>query len=81
MASASDSESASAIASAWAKSFVEVVQTKPAGINPLLEINFIQGQDMPVKRAVSMGVYIFSGALLGGTLLAFGLLFFDRKEV
>ena len=81
MASASDPESASAIASAWAKSFVEVVQAKPAGINPLLEINFTQGQDMPVKRAVSMGVYIFSGTLLGGTLLAFGLLFFDRKEV
>jgi len=80
LANDSNSETASAIASAWAKSFVEVVHSKPAGISPLLEINFTQGQDLPVKRAVPVGVYIFSGALLGAALLAFGLLFFDRKE-
>jgi len=80
LASASDRETASAIASAWAKSFVEVVQAKPSGISKLLEINFTQGQDLPVERAVPLGVYIFGGALLGAALLAFGLLFFDRKE-
>ncbi len=80
LASATDPETASAVASAWAKSFVDAVQAKPAGISTLLEINFTQGQDLPVERAISVGVYVFSGALLGAALLAFGLLFFDRKE-
>jgi hypothetical protein len=59
---------------------VEAVQAKPAGISTLLEINFAQGQNLPVKRAVSAGEYVFSGALLGAVLVAFGLLFFDWKE-
>ncbi len=80
LANASDPQIASAIASAWAKSFVEAVQAKPAGISKLLEINFTQENDLPVKRTVSMGVYVFGGALLGVVLLAFGLLFFDQKE-
>ncbi len=80
LASAPDPETASAIASAWAKSFVEAVQAKPAGISTLLEVNITQGQDLPVGRTVSMGVYVFGGALLGTVILAFGLLFFDRKE-
>jgi uncharacterized protein involved in exopolysaccharide biosynthesis len=80
LANAPDSETASAIASAWAESFVEAVQAKPAGISTLLEINFAQGQNLPVKRAVSAGEYVFSGALLGAVLVAFGLLFFDWKE-
>ncbi len=80
LASAPDPGTASAIASAWAGSFVEAVQAKPAGISTLLEINFTQEQDLPVGRTVSMGVYVFGGALLGAALLAFGLLFFDRKE-
>jgi uncharacterized protein involved in exopolysaccharide biosynthesis len=80
LANASEMATASVIASAWAKSFVEAVQAKPAGINTLLKINLTQEQDLPVKRAASIGAYIFSGALLGMTLLAFGLLFFDRKE-
>ena len=81
LANAPDPEPASEIASAWAGSFVNAVEAKPAGISTLLEINLTQGQDLPVKRAVSMGVYVFCGAVLGVVLLAFGLLFFDRKEV
>jgi len=80
LADAPDPDSASAMASAWASSFVEVIKTKPAGISTFLEINFTQGQDLPVKRAVSAGVYIFGGALLGAALLAFGLLFTGLKE-
>ncbi len=80
LADAPDPATASAIASVWAQVFVDQVQSKPAGISTLLEINLTQGQDLPVKRAVSMGVYVFSGALLGTVLLAFGMLFFDRKE-
>jgi uncharacterized protein involved in exopolysaccharide biosynthesis len=80
LADAPDPETASALASAWGKTFVEVVQTKPAGINSLLEINFTQQQDLPIRRVVSIGIYVFIGALLGITLLMLVLLFFDRKN-
>lgn len=80
LASASDPEIASGIATAWAKSFVQVVETKPAGISKLLEINFTQENDLPMKRTVSMGGYVFGGALLGVFIFAFGLLFFNRKD-
>jgi hypothetical protein len=79
-ADAEDPETASTIASAWAKSFLKAVRAKPAGINTLLEVNFTQEYDLPVKRSVSVGMYIFNGTLLGAALLAFGLLFFDQKE-
>ena len=81
LADASDPHTATMIASAWAKSFVETIQAKPAGISTFLEVNFTQGQDLPVRRSISMGVYVFCGSLLGAALLAFGVLFFDRKEV
>ena len=80
LASDSDPLVASRVASAWASSFVEAVEVKPAAISKLVEINYTQKYDLPVKRNVSTGVYIFGGALLGAVLLALGLLFFDRKE-
>ena len=81
LADASNPSTAAAIASAWAKSFVEAVQAKPAGISTFLEVNFTQAQDLPVSRAVSMGVYVFCGGLLRAAIFAFGVLFIDRKVV
>ena len=80
LANAADPAGASALASAWASAFVEEIQSKPAGISPLLEVNFTQQQNLPVSRAVSLGIYVFSGALVGVTLLALILLFLDRKK-
>jgi uncharacterized protein involved in exopolysaccharide biosynthesis len=80
LADASNPGTASALASAWAGAFVDELQSKPAGISALLEINFTQQQDLPITRSVSLGIYVFCGALLGITLLALGLLFFDRKN-
>jgi uncharacterized protein involved in exopolysaccharide biosynthesis len=80
LADASAPDSAAALASAWAGAFVEELQSKPAGISPLLEVNYTQQQNLPVGRAVSMGIYVFSGALLGIALLALALLFFDWKN-
>ena len=80
LADAPDRGTASALASAWAGAFVADIQSKPAGISPLIEVNYTQQQDLPITRAVSMGDYIFSGALLGITLLVIALLFFDRKN-
>jgi len=80
LANADNPADATLAASAWANSFVQAIQEKPAGISALLEINYTQAQDLPVNRAVSMGVYIFGGAVAGAALLALGLLFFDRKD-
>jgi hypothetical protein len=79
LADAPDPVNASALASAWARAFVEELQSKPAGISPLLEINFTRQQDLPISRTVSLGIYVFGGALLGISSLALILLFFDRK--
>jgi uncharacterized protein involved in exopolysaccharide biosynthesis len=80
LADAPEPESASELASAWAGAFVEELQSRPAGISALLEINFTRQQDLPVSRSVSLGIYVFCGALLGISLLAFILLFFNRKN-
>ncbi len=80
LASAPDRAVASRIASAWAGAFVAELQSRPAGISPLLEINFTEQQDLPVTRTASLGIYVFAGALLGIVLLALGLLFFDRTN-
>ncbi len=79
-ADAATPEAASLIASDWAKAFVGEVQSKPAGINPLLEVNYTQQQDLPVDRTLSLGIYIFCGSLLGVSFLVFLLLFIDIKK-
>jgi uncharacterized protein involved in exopolysaccharide biosynthesis len=60
LADAPDPGTASSLASAWAAAFVGELQSKPAGVSPLLEINFTQQQNLPVRRAVSLGIYVFS---------------------
>ncbi len=80
LADAAQPETASALASAWAGAFVDVLHSKPPGISPLLEINFTQQQDLPVTRAVSLGLYLFCGSLVGIAVLAFIFLFFDEKK-
>ena len=80
LADAPDPGTASALASAWAGAFVGELRSKPAGISALLEINFTQQQNLPIRRAVSTGMYVFGGALLGITLLMLVLLFFDWKN-
>ena len=80
LANASTSGAASELASAWASAFVEEVNTKPAGISKILEINFTQKQDLPIFRTVSMGAYVFGGSLIGAALLALVLLFFHEEK-
>jgi uncharacterized protein involved in exopolysaccharide biosynthesis len=80
LADAPDPETAAALASAWAGAFVQELQSKPSGISTLLEINFTQQQNLPIGRAVSMGIYLFSGTMLGIALLMLVMLFFDWKH-
>ena len=80
LADARTPAAASELASAWASAFVEEVNTRPAGISTILEINFTQKQDLPIFRTVSMGAYIFGGSLIGATLLALALLIFNGEK-
>jgi uncharacterized protein involved in exopolysaccharide biosynthesis len=80
LADAPNPGSASELASAWARAFVGEIQSKPAGISALLEVNFTQQQNLPISKAVSLGIYVFSGALLGIALLALVLLFFNWQK-
>lgn len=80
LADAPDPGTASALASAWAGAFVGELQSKPAGISALLEINFTQQQNLPTQKAASLGIYVFSGSLLGITLLMLFLLLLDWKH-
>jgi len=80
LADAPDPGTAYALASAWAGAFVGELQSKPAGISALLEINFTQQQNLPTQKAASLGIYVFSGSLLGITLLMLFLLLLDWKH-
>jgi hypothetical protein len=71
---------ASEIASAWAKSFYSALQDRGPGVSPFLQTRLGQVDDLPVQRKIPLVVFTFSGAIIGATLLAFLLLFFDRKE-
>ncbi len=79
LAEGANPETASKLASAWAEAFVAEVRSRPAAISPLDEVNFTQQQDLPIFRTASLGLYVFSGALLGIALLALILLFFGGK--
>jgi hypothetical protein len=79
-ADAQDRVTSSAIASAWARSFYGALQDRGPGVSQFLQTSLSQVENLPGQRKVSMGVFIFSGALIGAVLLAFLLLFFDRKE-
>ena len=79
IADSPDPEVASTLASAWAKAFYDEVMTHPAGISSILEVNLTQENDLPVGRAVPLGLFVFSGALIGVALFSLGLLLFGRR--
>ena len=79
LADSPDPQAASTLAAGWAKAFYDEVLTHPAGVSSILEVNLTQQEDLPVGRAISPGIYVFCGALIGAALTALGLLFFDRR--
>lgn len=79
-ADAPDAATAAEIASAWAQSFYSALQDRGPGVSPFLQTSLSQVDNLPVQRKVPLGVFVFSGGLIGAMLLAFLLLFFDRKE-
>lgn len=80
LADAPNPTDASSLASAWAGAFVAEIQSKPPGVSSLLEVNFTGQKDLPISRVTPLGIYVFSGSLLGVILLALGVLFLDWKN-
>jgi uncharacterized integral membrane protein len=79
-ADAPDAATAAEIASAWAISFYSALQDRGPGVSTFLQTRLSQVDNLPVQRKVPLGVFTISGAIIGAMLLAFLLLFFDRKE-
>ena len=75
-----DPQQAAGIAVAWAQAFFDAIRIGGPGISPLLEVKLMQEDDLPVERALPPGLYIFLGSLLGGSILALGVLFIHRRE-
>lgn len=75
-----DPETAEALAAAWATAFSDQVRDRASGVSPIAEITATQVTDLPVARSLSMGVYVFCGALAGVALFGFVTLFVGKRE-
>jgi pimeloyl-ACP methyl ester carboxylesterase len=69
---------AASIASAWALAFTEQAQedvAAQAGLNSFIRLDATQVKDLPVRRSISLGTYMFSGSvgllILGALLVLF----------
>jgi hypothetical protein len=70
---------AAGIASAWAKAFTEQATAqvgKSDGLNSFIKMEVTQSADLPVKRSVSLGVYLLTGVFVSMLVSAMGVLFF-----
>jgi uncharacterized integral membrane protein len=79
-ADAPDAATASDIASAWAKSYYGALQDQGPGVSQYMQTRLVQVENLPIQREMPLAVFIFSGALIGAMILAFLLLFFDKRE-
>lgn len=77
-ADARDRGQAERIASTWALAFTEQAQADMAaqvGLNEFVRVNAAQVENLPVRRSISLGAYLLSGAVgflaLGALLVLF----------
>ncbi|MBI4732677.1 MAG: hypothetical protein HY781_11260 [Chloroflexi bacterium] len=80
LADSRDPQVASALASAWAGSFYQALQSGQVGVAPTTESALSVSGEIPVERSIPTGVYIFCGTLFGVAGLALAILFVDRNE-
>ena len=59
--------------STWARSEVDL-----GNINPLVKLDVTQSADLPLKRRVSLGIYMLAGSIVFLTLAVFVVLFINR---
>ncbi|MCJ7434443.1 MAG: hypothetical protein MUO77_13225 [Anaerolineales bacterium] len=78
-----DRKLAESIASTWAQAFADQARAKIGqsdGLNSFIQLDVTQYADLPVKRSVSISVYLFASVLTFMTLAAFGVLFFYKQD-
>jgi len=74
---------AAIVANAWAQAFVEQVneQVKSAdGLNAFIEASLAQSAQEPMRRSISVSVYMFAGAILFLVLASFYVLFVSKPK-
>ncbi len=81
LADSRDLRAATAMASAWAGSFYQALQSGQVGIAPTTESALLVTEDTPVKRSIPLGTYIFCGTLIGAAGLAVIVLFYNRNGI
>jgi len=73
-------ERARELAAAWALIFTEKVKENVAnsvGLNSFIQVDATQTENLPVERSVSLGVYLFAGAISFLFLSSVFILFFS----
>jgi capsular polysaccharide biosynthesis protein len=70
------------IASAWANAFVEETQDEiqNGAINEFVKLEVTQSENLPVKRSIPLGSYLFFGSIGFLTLAVFAILLFKPKN-
>ena len=79
-ADSADAVQAAKLAAAWAEAFTVKAAASADQFTPYLVITPAQIQNLPITRAVPLGVYARAGAGLGMVLLAFWALFFAKES-
>lgn len=76
-------ERARELAAAWALIFTEKVKenvANSAGLNSFIQVDATQTENLPVERSVSLGVYLFAGAISFLFLSSLFILFFQKPQ-
>jgi len=76
-------ERASALATAWAGTFAEQVRLHAAadnGISSFITASVTRTASRPVERSISLGLYLFAGAVLFLSIGSIVVLFFSKPQ-
>ncbi|MEW6093991.1 MAG: hypothetical protein AB1531_08515 [Chloroflexota bacterium] len=79
LADSRDSQAATTLATAWAYSFYQALQSGQVGIATTTESALLVTEDILAERSVPLGTYIFCGSLIGIAGLALVVLFYNRN--
>lgn len=76
-------ERAQELAAAWAQAFTAQVNENirsSAGLNSFIQVEVIQGEDLPVERTISLSTYLLAGAIGFLFLSSFLVLLIHKPE-
>ena len=77
-----DSQTADALASAWAEAFVAKIQAEieAGNINEFVKLEATQAKNLPKKRSIPLSGYLLAGSIGFLTLAVFAVLFVSPKN-